>query len=79
MRDEWFRLSGDVGFTVGVQALAASASAAIASAAATDTAGGVLSQPGLNSAVLSHTHTHTHTCAATHTYTHIFLNKSLCV
>ena len=69
MRDERFRLSGDVGFTVGVQALAASAAAAIASAAATDTAGGVLSQPGLDSAVLSLSHTHTHVQPHTRTRT----------
>ena len=64
----WFRLCGDVGFTVGVQALAASAAAAIASAAVTDPAGDVLSQSSLDSAVLSlshtdmgsHTHVHAH-------------------
>ena len=53
MRDEWFRLSGDVGFTVGVQALAASAAAAAAAAAPTDPACGVPCHPGLDSAVLS--------------------------
>ena len=53
LRDESFRLSSDVGFTVGVQALAASAAAAAATAAPTDPACGVPCQPGLDSAVLS--------------------------